>query len=58
MENTKTRSIEKGLIDLCLFVHTEFHSCSSDINESVLELSDILKLDSNGALSFLKDTLT
>jgi hypothetical protein len=58
MEKSCTKSLEKGLIDLCLFIHTEYHSATAEPNESVIELSDILQLDSFEALGLIKDTLT
>lgn len=60
MSDDRLRKIEKAIIDICVYLHTELSSMviyiqSHQDNESLMELTSILKLDSFSALDHITE---
>jgi hypothetical protein len=55
---SSTRSLEKGVMDVVVFIHTELHSNQDKPDESaMLDLADVLKLQPIEAVEFIKSNL-
>ena len=52
-----SKSLEKKIIDICVFLHTELSSIHSDLDDSIMDLSDILRLDANQAIELITENI-
>ena len=52
-----SKSLEKKLIDVCVFLHTELSSMQNDLDDSIMELSQVLRLDPHRALEQITENI-
>ena len=52
-----SKSLEKKIIDICVFLHTELSSMQSDLDDSIMELTEVLRLEPSQALELITDNI-
>lgn len=52
-----SKGLEKKIIDICVFLHTELSSMQSQLDDSIMELSEVLRLDPYQALELIVDSI-
>jgi valyl-tRNA synthetase len=52
-----SKSLEKKIIDICVFLHTELSSIHSELDDSVLELTEVLRLEPVQALELISENI-
>ncbi|CAG9321717.1 unnamed protein product [Blepharisma stoltei] len=57
MSLERLTKLEKKIMDICVFLHTEISSMNDKTDESMMDLSDVLQLDSFESLENISDTI-
>lgn len=52
-----SKGLEKKIIEICVFLHTELSSMQSHLDDSILELSEVLRLDPYQALELIVESI-
>ena len=52
-----SKSLEKKIIDICVFLHTELSSMQSNLDDTLMDLSDVLHLEVNQALELITENI-
>jgi hypothetical protein len=48
-----SKALEKKIIDICVFLHTELSSMQTQLDDSIMDLSEVLRLEVNQALELI-----
>ena len=52
-----SKGLEKKIIDICVFLHTELSSMQSHLDDSIMDLSEVLRLEVGQALDLIIDNI-
>jgi hypothetical protein len=52
-----SKSLDRKIIDICVFLHTELSSMQTDVDDSILELNEVLRLDVSQALDLITENI-
>ncbi|OMJ75220.1 hypothetical protein SteCoe_25698 [Stentor coeruleus] len=52
-----SKSLERKIIDICVFLHTELSSMQCDLDDSILDLNEVLRLEVNQALELITENI-
>ena len=52
-----SKSLEKKIIDICVFLHTELGSMQSNLDDTLMDLSEVLHLQVNQALELITENI-
>lgn len=52
-----SKSLEKKITDICVFLHTELSSMHTNLDDTILDISEVLRLDTPQALELIVENI-